>query len=400
MLLLGDFGGGNIGNEASLEAAVLELRRQSPKATFLLVCTEPDLARAVHRLPTRALRPVVPGLHRVPIRAVRGLVDAAAEPFRFVRAAWILLGADAVVVPGTGILDDFGVRAREMPLTLFTWTLAARAMRRPFVFSVVGAGPIDDRWSRMWLRAAAGLAARVSFRDSRSRLFMESLGRDVRGDAVRSDLAFAIPCPAAPPARSLGERGTVGLGVMSYGGWSGSTSGPQFEAYLRLMGEVIDGLLAREHRIQFMVGQPNDYKAVGVLVARSVARGVARDELSVREILDFRALLTAVGDTDCVIATRYHNVVAAIMMERPVISLSYAHKNASLLADLRAPMLDRHADVATAAWVLDALDSVAVRRSMIEVLVNPCVRRRWIHDIRDEVSDILRTTVTQRPPSK
>jgi polysaccharide pyruvyl transferase WcaK-like protein len=40
------------------------------------------------------------------------------------------------------------------------------------------------------------------------------------------------------------------------------------------------------------------------------------------------------ADTDLVVATRYHNVVCALRMGRPTISIGYAEKNDVLLAEM------------------------------------------------------------------
>ena len=66
--------------------------------------------------------------------------------------AWTVSAArrfDMIVVPGTGMLDDFGERWRDMPYHLFRWGLACRLARTPFAFVSIGAGPIV-------IRSAAG----------------------------------------------------------------------------------------------------------------------------------------------------------------------------------------------------------------------------------------------------
>ncbi|MDP1368913.1 hypothetical protein Q6248_28485, partial [Klebsiella pneumoniae] len=43
-------------------------------------------------------------------------------------------------------------------------------------------------------------------------------------------------------------------------------------------------------------------------------------------------LMREIGKTDIVVVTRYHNVVCALKLARPTISLGYAQKNDELLA--------------------------------------------------------------------
>ena len=73
-----------------------------------------------------------------------------------------------IVVPGTGMLDDFGERWRDMPYHLFRWGLACRMARTPFAFVSIGAGPIHHPLSRWLMRSAAAMARYRSYRDMNS----------------------------------------------------------------------------------------------------------------------------------------------------------------------------------------------------------------------------------------
>ena len=42
-------------------------------------------------------------------------------------------------------------------------------------------------------------------------------------------------------------------------------------------------------------------------------------------------VMQQMADTDIVVATRYHNVVCALRMSKPTISIGYAEKNDALL---------------------------------------------------------------------
>jgi polysaccharide pyruvyl transferase WcaK-like protein len=41
-----------------------------------------------------------------------------------------------------------------------------------------------------------------------------------------------------------------------------------------------------------------------------------------------------IGETELLVATRFHNVVCGLMMQRPLISISYAKKNDVLMEDM------------------------------------------------------------------
>ena len=55
-------------------------------------------------------------------------------------------------------------------------------------------------------------------------------------------------------------------------------------------------------------------------------------------------LLAAIAATDLVVATRYHNVIAALMLGRPVVSAGYSKKNDVLLADVGLGAFCQHVE--------------------------------------------------------
>lgn len=355
-LLLCGVGTGNIGNDASLQTVVAMLASTRPDLE-LLVAT-PFVAGATELLDL----PVVPirqdlSVHRSlgsPVAVVRAIVLTEAR--RLASAARLLRDAEFVVVTGTGIFDDFGEHPWNMPYALLVWTLLARLTKRPFAFLAVGAGPVVHPLSRLQFRWAARLASTVSYRDSGSRDFMDGLGAGRVDATVVPDLVFGHEVPSAPPAAPTASTLTVGLGVMAYGGWSSLGEGPVYQAYLACLVEVADSVLAAGHSLVLLVGQPCDRPVVDDLRAR--LRPEHRARAVVPGIDDFADLLGAVGATDVVVATRYHNIVAALMMNRPVVSLSYAPKNAALLRDLGVVGFDRPIEEATPPWVLDRLREI------------------------------------------
>ena len=122
----GLFGAGNIGNEASLAAALASFRSRLPNARLVCIGADPSAIEAEHgvaavdiqmsgRLGWQGSR------HRAVRLILRPLfeVSKSIHAFRFLRV-------DAVIVPGTGILDDFGVRPQQMPFDIYRWTQLAR----------------------------------------------------------------------------------------------------------------------------------------------------------------------------------------------------------------------------------------------------------------------------------
>jgi polysaccharide pyruvyl transferase WcaK-like protein len=51
-------------------------------------------------------------------------------------------------------------------------------------------------------------------------------------------------------------------------------------------------------------------------------------------LVSVEQLLSQLAATDIVVATRYHNVLLALLMNKPVISISFHHKCASLMREM------------------------------------------------------------------
>jgi polysaccharide pyruvyl transferase WcaK-like protein len=56
----------------------------------------------------------------------------------------------------------------------------------------------------------------------------------------------------------------------------------------------------------------------------------------------FHDVMSQIANTDVVVATRYHNVVCALMLGKPTISIAYAKKNDVLLAEMNLAEFCQH----------------------------------------------------------
>ncbi|UCI29354.1 polysaccharide pyruvyl transferase family protein [Mesorhizobium sp. B4-1-4] len=336
--LFGNFGSNNSGNEGSLLTMVDFLRRARPEARLFCVCAHPSVVRSTLGIPAISIRrtsrysEISNKAVRIPVRLI-GKIRDLARAFREIRQA------DVMIVPGTGILDDFGDPPQGMPLDVLMWCLAARISGTKVAFASVGAGPIDHPVSRWLLVLAAKLAHYRSYRDTPSRVFMQNAGLNTANDAVYPDIVFKLATPAVF-ARRTSETGalTVGVGVMKYKGWYGFAKGGQaiFDTYLDKLAQFVIYLLERGHRVKLLTGETTDMEAVDALLLR--LRSSAADRLPERVgtgLSDsLHSLMEQISETDIVVATRFHNIVCALKMEKPVISLGYSEKNDALLAEM------------------------------------------------------------------
>ena len=344
--LFGGFATGNLGNDATLVAMLANLRPRIPSADFYCVCPDPP---AVQDRYTIAAVPIDPSVavtgnssraRRVLWLGKRALV----EPSSWGATGDFLRTVDHLIIAGTGVLDDFGVRAWNMPYDLFKWCQVARRVHTRLSFVSVGAGPILHPASRWLMVEALRQAQYRSYRDQLSRDFLAGVGFFNQGDQVFPDLAFSLPSrqergcgPVAPKPR------TIGIGVMGYYGWRNSQQqGAQIYAeYVAKIGRFTAWLLEQGYSVHLLTGEvPTDQRPVQDVMqylqsAVSPGAGIeTRPRIYVPEINEPDDVFAAIAATDLVVATRFHNVISALLLGRPVLSLGYSKKNDVLLAEM------------------------------------------------------------------
>jgi len=329
----GLFGSGNFGNDGSLEAMIGLVRRVCPDARLVCFCDGPK--RVQERLGIEAVAMKAPDAGvGTALRRLRSVLLAIPN---FFYALARLRRLDVMIVPGTGILDDFCSGPLGIPLDVFIWCLAARITRTPVWFVSIGAGPITHPLSHRLMVWAAKLAQYRSYRDTNSKLFLTGAGVDTQRDLVFPDIAFHLPRPEATPARPADAPLTVGVGVMAYWGWKESTESSAIHGtYQDSLSRFCAWLLEKGYRVRLLSGDDMDDRAIRSL--KSLLEVRLSDPSLISNVLaepahDLAGVMAQMAGTDVVVATRYHNVVCALKMGKPTMSLSYAEKNAALLED-------------------------------------------------------------------
>jgi polysaccharide pyruvyl transferase WcaK-like protein/SAM-dependent methyltransferase len=335
--LIGLFGRGNLGNDASLEVMLGHLRDAHPGATISIRCSAP--AVVAERFGVRASRvhwyePKPNGAARFPALVTRALgtvlgmvVDA------FGTAAWVRR-QDVVIVPGMGVLEaTLPLRPWRTPYLMFLTCVSARIFGTRTALVSVGANVIRQRWSRWLVVRAARSADYLSFRDVGSRAAMREMGVDVHDAPVYPDLAFALAVPrvASPVA------GAVGVGVMDYSGDNNDRRrAPAIRAhYTETMTRFVLWLVDQRRTVRLLIGDSQDVAVVDRVIedVRAQRPGLAPTALAAGPASSLAELMQQLTSVDTVVATRYHTALCALKLDKPTVAVGYAAKFDSLMAD-------------------------------------------------------------------
>jgi len=357
--VFGNFGAGNLGNEATLRALIANLRKRLPGAEICCICSGPkdtaseyDIATApitaglpmrhwLDRLtekadPERGQNGNRPGIIESPRwrSGVRGILRATLRPiaypllegYRTFKSFAMLRRCDFLVMPGTGMLADHALQ-RE----IFRWVVVAKLCRCRLLFVSVGGGPVRRPLNRWFVRTALALADYRSYRDRATKDSLQEIGSDVSNDAIYPDLAFSLSRPAPPARQNRTASGTViGIGVMNWYGVKPSTKDETiYRDYLARLSMLIARLLDRGYSIRLLIGDMVYDKGVLQDLRKTLeGRGVTYES---GRIVDEPAscldeLLSQLAMVDVVVSSRFHNLLLAIMLGKPVFAISYHEK--------------------------------------------------------------------------
>jgi polysaccharide pyruvyl transferase WcaK-like protein len=334
--LFGLLGSGNIGNDASMEVVLRYLQASHPGTVVDAMCRGPEEITARFGIEAEPLlwsqryEGRAAGLNG---RAVK-LLGKGLDAFR--TAAWVRKH-DAVIVPGMGALEaSLPLKPWQTPYAMFLLTVSGRLTGTKTAMVSVGANQISQRVTRWLFDTAARAAFYRSYRDQQSYDAMMQRGVDVSRDRVYPDLVFALPAPPYQP----GDPSIVGLGVMDYSGTNAEQDRARAQeisdAYVAKMQHFTRWLLDDGRRVRLFVGDNQwDNTVVDAIVTDARAHRPDLDESWVvaEPITSFAELTQAMRPAGIVVATRYHNVMCALKLEKPVISVGYAAKNVAIMTD-------------------------------------------------------------------
>ena len=330
--LFGQFGSGNIGNDASLEAVLRFLAAAHPDAAVDVMCGGSQDVQDRYHVSATPLLWYAGTASGIVGSAFKALVKVA-DSVRIVR--WVCRH-DVVIVPGMGVFEgSLPAPPWSEPLRLFLVSLSGRVFGTKVGYLSVGADDAAKRSTRWLFTQAARLATYCSCRDSRSRDVLGEWGIDTTTVPVYPDLAFALPVPLL----QVSDPKIVCVGVMEYNGGDGDRGREDGirDAYIAEMALFIRGLLQAGRDVRLIVGDANgsDDTVVQEIIAdiQRCMPGLDRGRLVAWPAVSITDILGAMESVGSVVAMRFHNVVASLMLSKPTIAISYGAKHESLMED-------------------------------------------------------------------
>jgi polysaccharide pyruvyl transferase WcaK-like protein len=234
-----------------------------------------------------------------------------------------------------------------------------------------------------------------------SKEYLEAVGFDTERDRVYPDLAFSLPRHVIPVCGDFsGQRPVIGVGLKDYYGEHGlrRRGEDDYHKYLGKTADFVTWLLANNYSVRVLMGDAvYDGRVKEDLIELLEKRGVNCNDGRVLDepVSSVEQLLTQLAATDVVVSPRFHNIILALMLNKPVISLSYHEKFSSLMADMGLPEYCQH---------LDHLDvgKLSAQLQKLErdtISLTSCVKRKTEEYRRalDEQYSLILNEICDRP---
>jgi polysaccharide pyruvyl transferase WcaK-like protein len=366
-------GFGNLGDDATQVAVMQNIRKRWPHVELVLFSMNPADSRTRHGLPAYPIRaefrnlawkgfisnPVPdselknPGLksflkkNRLLFTALRRLKAITIRPvrkfldeLRFLGSSFkIVRSLDLLIISGGGQLLDAWGGAWRFPYTIFKWTALAKLAGNKCYFLNVGAGPLARPLGRWFVCNALRLADYVSFRDGDSKVLIQKSGFKGRSEAL-ADCVYALDSSESVVSSSV-ERGApvVGLSPMAYCDprlyWHKDQAVyddlvNKFSTFGRWLIENQFHLRLFSTDIHFDM---RTIKEVTALLTSNNGHSVGH-WIEENHVKDLDQLLSTMRSVDYIVTCRFHGVVLAHLLNKPILALSHHPKVSTLMRDL------------------------------------------------------------------
>jgi polysaccharide pyruvyl transferase WcaK-like protein len=163
------------------------------------------------------------------------------------------------------------------------------------------------------------------------------MGVNAMKDPVYPDVAFALPVPPGV----TGPRGAVGIGVMDYSGDNDDRAQASVIrlAYVDKMKQFVRWLVDNGRPVRIIIGDEADEAVAREILAdvRASRAGIDSAQLVFEPAFSLADVMRQMAAVDVVVAMRFHNVICAMRMAKPVLAIAYGRKHGALMADMGFP---------------------------------------------------------------
>lgn len=363
--LLNHSGGGNLGDDATILAVLQNIRLRWPSAEIHAFTMNPEDSASRHGIPCHALRSrtwSIRPVSAVPRKTAAGKLRAALEgtglatkflmrlyrvavrfprsavsELRFLLRSWKTIRSfGTLVVCGGGQLTERD-GPWAFPWTILMWVLLGRAAGLRCLFLNVGVGPLNGRLSRFFAARALAASDYVSFRDESSEALARISGYSGPASIFPDNACLLNIQELFPENQQSADRCVVGFASVPYGDPTlhpAVKTNDVYQSYLHKNAEIVSWLAQRSYSVELFSSDVGvDPQANDDLLQLLETQGTPNPpHHRVTETL--QDLFTAISAMDYVITCRFHGVVFAKLLNKPVLAIAHHPKVTQLMDSL------------------------------------------------------------------
>jgi len=354
IVFFGVFGNQNLGNECTLQATMYNIHKALPNARFTCVCTVPEDTELRHGVPAFAVHRGYPtwldsqfwsGRRSRLMKLLRKILfRIPLEVIHWAKSFKVIKGSQMLIVPGTQVVSDYVTGPFSWPYDIFKWSIIAKVCRARLLFLNIGVGPIYHPLSKWFIRASLNFSDYRSYRDISSKQYVEKMGPCRGSDRVYPDLAFSLQSTLLPTCQNVGkQRPVVGIGLKDYLGREGLRdrhNNSTYRDYLNTLANFAAWLCDRNYTVRVIIGDvlyDSGVKQDFMELLRERRLVKKEDQIVSEPVLTVDQLLSQIAAVDFLVTSRFHNLVLALMLNKPVICLSDHMKLDSLMTEIGLP---------------------------------------------------------------
>jgi polysaccharide pyruvyl transferase WcaK-like protein len=351
IVFFGVFGSQNLGNECTLQATMYNIHKALPDATFTCLCTVPEETELRHNIPAFAAHREYPawldsqlwsGRRSRLMKLLRKILfRIPLELIHWTKGFKVVKGSDMLIVPGTQVVSDYVTGPFSWPYDIFKWSIIAKLCKARLLFLNIGVGPIYHPLSRWFIKASLNFSDYRSYRDIASKQYVEKMGPCRGCDLVYPDLAFSLQSALLPARQNVGkQRPVFGIGLKDYlgpGGLRDRHNNRTYRDYLNTLGDLVAWLCERKYMVRVIIGDVlYDSGVKQDFMELLHERGLMNQEGQIvnEPVFTVKHLLSQIAAIDFLVTSRFHNLVLALMLNKPVVCLSDHGKLDSLMSEI------------------------------------------------------------------
>ncbi len=315
IVICGNYGATNLGDEAILDGILNLVRLALPEADITVMSTNPAATESEHGVKSVELIPCgarsfFRGIFR---RTIGKTFDA-------------IKNCDSVILGGGGLFTD------DKMMAIVIWSLQNaffRLYKKPVFCLGQSVGPLKTFFGRFMTRRVYEYSELATVRDSASQKLLHELNLQLV--SVLADPAFATHTP------STTSENRENYVVISVRPWARGDSDSLYKILAQYIIWLYQSHNLKSVLVPFQLHPDSDTEVLNKIVAHT--ENIAPEHKNIVHVFeytsDYKKIIELISRAKAVTGMRLHSLIFSVLAETPFLALSYSDKITSFMSDLQ-----------------------------------------------------------------